>query len=109
MVTTTDLAEFGWREKRMAAELLLASCDHGLPDDFYDESVSVMFNVNSGYVFLTNSEYQVAMMNGDKLESWYYLPYSGEEGFKDDFAGRNAEEFEQDDVDYLKEIGVVLH
>jgi len=32
MSTTTNLADFGYREKRMAAELLNKMCD-GIPDD----------------------------------------------------------------------------
>src|SRR5512138_1374895 len=83
---TTDLSRFGWRERKMAAELLTASCDQGLPADFDDGGVTIMFNTYSGNVFLTNSEYQVAMMNGGKLESWYNCPYCGHEGFKEDMA-----------------------
>lgn len=83
-ITTTDLAKFGWREKRMAAELLTAMCDQGLPDDFYDDEVTIMFNTHSGNVFVTNSEFQVAMMNGDDLEMWYTCPECGEEGFLED-------------------------
>lgn len=83
-MTTTNLADFGHRELKMVAELLTAMCEQGLPDDFYDCDVVPMMNKNSGNVFLTNSEYQVAMMNGDKLESWYYLSYHGNEGFLDE-------------------------
>jgi hypothetical protein len=83
-ITTTDLSKFGHREKRLAATLLTAMCEQGLPDDFEDDGVTVMFNTHSGNVFLTNAEFQVAMMNGEKLESWYYCPNCGHEGFKDD-------------------------
>lgn len=89
--TTTDLAKFGWRERKMAAELLAAMCEQGLPDDFEDDEVVVMFNMDSGNVSLTNSEFQVAMMNGDRLESWYYCPECGAEGFAEDI-NWNAEE-----------------
>lgn len=80
-ITTTDLSKFGSREKAMAAELLTAMSNHGLPDDFNDDETTVMMNMNSGNVFLTNSDCQVAMMNGDKLESFYSCPECGHEGF----------------------------
>ena len=83
-MTTTNLSDFGYRELAMLEELLKAMREQGLPDDFYDEEVHPMMNQNSGNVFLTNSEYQVAMMNGDKLESWYFLSYHGNEGFLDE-------------------------
>jgi len=105
--TTTDLAKFGYREKRMAAKLLTVMCEQGLPENFENDEVTVMFNMNSGNVFLTNSEYQVAMMNGDNLEMWYYLPYSGQEGFADDLKDLDIETLNQDDIDYLIQIGII--
>jgi hypothetical protein len=102
-ITTTDLSKFGWRERKMAAELLTASCEQGLPDDFEDDGVTIMMNLNSGNVFLTNEEFQVAMMNGTKLESFYTCPYCGHEGFKDEMEhdAKNAE-----CTEYLVAIGV---
>ena len=83
-MTTTNLSDFGYRELTMLEELLKAMREQGLPSDFYDEEVHPMMNQNSGNVFLTNSEHQVAMMNGDKLESFYWLSYHGNEGFLDE-------------------------
>ena len=83
-MTTTNLTDFGYRELEMLEELIKAMREQGLPEDFYDEEVHPMMNQNSGNVFLTNSEYQVAMMNGDKLESFYWLSYHGIEGFLGD-------------------------
>lgn len=104
---TTDLSKFGNREKAMAADLLNAMTKKGLPEDFNDDEVTVMMNMNSGNVFLTNSDYQVAMMNGDTLESFYSCPQCGCEGFaedlKTDFKNKNAN---QCCMDYLKEIEV---
>lgn len=91
MSTTTNLADFGWRERRMAATLLDKMCD-GLPEDFEDDAVVLMMNSNSGNVFLTNSEFQVAMMNGDKLESFYTCPQCGHEGFKEDMKHTGGKE-----------------
>lgn len=85
MATTTNLADFGYRELDMAADILRAWADGNLPDDFYDDGVQLMMNTDSGSVFLTNSDYQVAMLNDDnELESWYYLSYGGNEGFASD-------------------------
>ena len=83
-MTTTDLSDFGHRELRMLEELLCAMRTQGLPSNFDDCEVVPVMNQCSGNVFLSNSEYQVAMMNGDKLESFYTLSYSGEEGFADE-------------------------
>ena len=80
-IVTDDLSKFGYRERQMAEVLLKAWREQGLPDDFENESVSIVMNMNSGFVFLSNAEYQVAMMNGDKLESYYTDFETGEEGF----------------------------
>ncbi|MDD4000110.1 MAG: hypothetical protein PHX62_04360 [Bacilli bacterium] len=106
MSTTTNFADFGWRERKMAEELLKASREQGFPDDFEDSEVTIMMNQNSGNVFFTNSEYQVAMMNGDILESFYSLPYGGEEGFKDDLKELDRDNLHQEDIEYLIQIGV---
>ena len=70
----------------MARELLNAWSSQGLPEDFYDDEVTIMMNKLSGCVFLTNSDYQVAMMNGDTLESFYTDFETGEEGFFDELS-----------------------
>lgn len=89
-ITTTDLSKFGWREWHLARQLLDAMIDKGLPNDFENDGVHLMFNMNSGHVFLTNSEFQVAMMNGDKLESFYTCPECGHEGFADEIREYDA-------------------
>lgn len=100
-MTTTNLSDFGYRELAMLEELLKAMREQGLPSDFSDDEVVPMMNQNSGNVFLTNSDYQVAMMNGEDLESFYTLSYHGNEGFLDeliiDYDNGNIQEedFEQ--------------
>jgi hypothetical protein len=88
-ITTTDLSKFGYRERVIARELLEAWEVQGLPEDFEETEVTIMFNMYSGNVFLTNSEFQVAMMCDDKLESFYSCPQCGNEGFD----GENGYEF----------------
>lgn len=104
-MTTTDLANFGYRELEMLEELLRAMREQGLPDDFDDCEVSPVMNQYSGNVFLSNSEFQVAMMNGDNLESFYTLSYSGEEGFADELYSRFESDFiDENDFEQLIEI-----
>lgn len=83
-MTTTDISKFGWLEISKLRDLLNAWLDQGLPDDFAQDEVHPMFNQNSGNVFLTNSEYQVAMMNGGTIESFYSCPECGHEGFAEE-------------------------
>lgn len=83
-MTTTDLTKFGSREIKMVEDLLKAWREHGLPKRFNDYEVTVMMNQNSGNVFLVNIDHDIAMMNDDKLESFYSCPYCGHEGFLED-------------------------
>lgn len=98
---TTNLSDFGYRELMILEEVLRAMREQGLPNDFYNDDVHPMMNQSSGNVFLTNSEYQVAMLNGNKLESFYFLSYHGNEGFLDDLIEEykdgyiKVEDFEQ--------------
>lgn len=100
-ITTSDLSKFGSRERAMVEELLKAWREQGLPEDFNNDEVAPMMNKHSGNVFLTNSDFQVAMMNGDTLESFYSCPECGHEGFKDEMAHDGGRECRR----YLKDIG----
>lgn len=106
-MTTTDLSKFGYRELDMAGDLLKA-IKNGLPDDFYDDGITVMFNTESGYVFLTNSDYQVALVddNGD-LYSFYSTPYSGLEGSFEELKEMYEDDpnyFQKEDIEYLEQL-----
>lgn len=81
MNVTTDIGKFGWLEISKLRDILNAWMNTGLPEDFDQTGVHPMFNMNSGNVFLTNEDCQVAMMNGDNLESFYSCPECGYEGF----------------------------
>ena len=85
-IVTKDFSKFGYREREMAEELLKAWRQQGLPDNFDNEEVSIFLNAHSGHVFLSNSEYQVAMMNGDKLEMFFTDFETGEEGFLEELS-----------------------
>lgn len=103
-IVTDDMSRFGFRERKMARELLEASEEQGFPDDFNQDGVKIMMNFNSGNVFFTNEDYQVCMMNGDKLESFYNCPYCGHEGFKEEM---QHEPENQECTEYLIQIGVI--
>lgn len=100
-MTTTNLQDFGSRELLILEETIKAMREQGLPCDFDEDGVVPMLNQSSGNVFLTNSDYQVAMLNGDNLESFYFLSYYGNEGFFDelieeyDNGNIKPEDFEQ--------------
>lgn len=106
---TTDISDFGMREIKELRDILDAWLSHGLPDDFYADGVVPAFNRNSGSVFLTNSEYQVAMLTDDgTLESWYFTPYAGHEGFLEDLVDdyyNNPEDWDEEDIEYLRDLG----
>ena len=104
---TENLADFGYRELDLAGEILSA-IKNGLPWDFDDDGMRIGFNRNSGNVFLTNDEYQVAMVGDDgELYSFYSTPYSGYEGSAEDLAfefHEDPESWKEDDIEYLKDI-----
>ena len=96
MTTTTNLSEFGNRERALVIELMTEWNNGNLPSDFAEENIQIMLNTTSGNVFLTNDEYQVAMMNDDKIESFYVSPYAGTEGFYDELAKEYESMHEED-------------
>lgn len=83
MSNTRDLSEFSKDQLKRAGELLLAYANTDLKN-FSSYGVTVELNKNSGNVFLTNDEYQAAILHGGKLQMWYFLSYYGDEGFIDD-------------------------
>lgn len=103
MTYTEDLADFGQRERFLLAELLNAWNANGLPEGFDCGQVRPAFNANSGNVFLVNAEYQTAMMNGDTLDLWHFLPYGGEEGFLCDLIELDPETLNAEDIEYIQQ------
>jgi hypothetical protein len=98
-IYSENLADFGSREKHMAIELLNAD----LPRNFSWLGVKIAMNNNSGYVFLINDDYQVAMMNGDTMEIYYTTPYHGFEGFIDELLNDDPNIMNSEDADYILE------
>ena len=84
-MTTTNLAEFGWRELSEAGAILVAYADKKDICPYFSHcDIQLMLNKNSGNVFLTDDSGNVLMLNGDYLEGFYSSPYEGYEGFFDD-------------------------
>ena len=87
MSYTENLADFGFHEREEFIKILMLWQRDGLPEQFYEGGVRIAMNASSGYVFLTNEDYQCCMRNGDHLEMWYTLGHSGYEGFLADLIG----------------------
>jgi len=106
-IYTEDLSQFGTRELEMAKDLLCAMFDNGLPSDFDNDGVKIGFNKNSGYVFLTNSDYQVAVYEeterGKYLTSFYTSPYNGIEGTFEDILDE-FEDMHPEDQEWFQDI-----
>lgn len=110
-MTITNLADFGYRELEMAAKLLTAyKSKNDLTRYFDDDGVTIMMNQNSGNVFLTNSNFDVAMMNGDDLEDWFYTPCSGYEGFAEDLKEQyesDPNSWDEEDIQFLVDLNII--
>lgn len=95
---TLDLSKFGSRERQLAAELLLAWNEQGLPENFIDEEVNITFNTYSGCVFISNEYDQIAMINPmtEKLEQFYEMG-DGVDGYHSEILERYENgEFDED-------------
>ena len=89
----------------MAAELLQAlttpsSCQN--IDRRYMDGLTINMNVNSGYVFLSDDDYNTYMMNGDQLGQFLCSPYDGHEGFYDELKDK-YNDMHIDDQEWLRD------
>lgn len=100
------MEHFGIREIEMAADLMKAYANGEAPTNFYDDGVTVEFNPYSGNVFLTNSDYQVLMLDDNgNLYEWYFLSYAGNEGDAQTLYSCFQEDgIDENDYDQLAEI-----
>lgn len=108
---TENLSDFGLIELEEARNILDAMIDNGVPSDFENEGVRIAFNRMSGKVFLTNSEYQVAVYSeterGKYLESFYSSPYEGLEGTFEELA-EQFKEMNEEDQSWFKDLAISL-
>ena len=101
---TEKLEDFGYREQDEAKDIFEAWKKNGLPKDFENDGIKLAFNMNSGYVFLTNNEYQVAMCGDNhELYSFYTSPYEGFEGSFEDLI-KEYKNMNEEDQEWLKDI-----
>ena len=101
MNNTRDFSEMGYRELDMVGDLLKAYKGNNDETRFLGDGVKSEFNPNSGNVFLVDEDYNVAMMNGDKLEDFFSCPECGHEGFLEEM--QHGEDCEGC-VEYLESI-----
>ena len=94
-VVTTDLSKFGYMELEEASKLLLAYVKQGAEN--LGDGLTLNFNTSSGYVFLSDEDYNVYMLNENELKQFFNCAECGNEGFKEDF-DKNS------DCEYCKEI-----
>lgn len=79
---TCDLSKFGARELREAVELLEKFADTPDFQSGLGNGIKLWFNMESGTVFLSDEEYNVAMLNGKGiLERFVSCCECGAEGF----------------------------
>jgi hypothetical protein len=85
-MNTRDLMDFGPRERRLAAELLLLFRSPRDKTLRLGEFVSPEYNPISKIVFLVDINFNVGMVRDGYLEDWYICPMCKEEGFGDALA-----------------------
>ena len=79
--TLANLEDFGAWEIEQAADLMREYADGKGPAWFTNDGVTVEFNPYSGMVFLTNSEYEVLILDeNNDLVGFHFLGYHGYEG-----------------------------
>ena len=99
-VITTDLSEFGHRERVMLADTLKAWNTNGLPERM-GNNVRAYLNKNSGYVFLSDDDGNTCMESDGQLLLHLSTPYEGHEGFAMDLASEASEDWHSEDLEYL--------
>lgn len=86
-IVTADLSSFGYRELQIASELLDAYANGTNDTSFLTDGITLNMNTNSGYVFLSDEDMNVAMINDEteKLEQFFSCPQCGNEGFNTEY------------------------
>ena len=75
---TCDLSKFGYRELSEASILLKLYSEN--PVDFLSDEITLNFNPNSGVVFLSDEDYNVAIEEDGKLVQFFSCRQGGNEG-----------------------------
>ncbi len=79
-VITADFSQFGIRELIFAQLLLKAYAEHGA--EFLNCGLTLNFNTSSGYVFLSDEDYNVGVLDQSEqyIVQFYTCPQCGYEG-----------------------------
>ncbi len=91
-VYEVNFENFGWREIEEAKTLLDLFFDDKFSGMFHDifekndNNITIGFNDSSGYVWLQDENYNIAMEHNGKLDIFFNTPDTGEEGFYDDLS-----------------------
>jgi hypothetical protein len=82
-MVTKDLYNFGSSNIAEASKLLTQIAENGYLEHFCNiTGIELHYNTHSDKVFISNSKYEVAMLNSDgKLETFFACPTCGFEGF----------------------------
>jgi len=86
-IVTADFSNFGYREIDLAQRLLYAYAHRRMTDravDWFGDGVQIMFNTHSGFVFLSDEDYNTLMFNNGLLDLFLYCPNCGNEGFAEE-------------------------
>ena len=83
-LVTVDYSRFGYRELDIAGKLIVTYSQGGV--DFLEDGITVNFNVNSGYVFLSDSNYNVGVLDDEEshIVQFFSCLECGYEGTQDD-------------------------
>ena len=86
----TELEHFGPRELLIASRLLSALAEDDRAGEIKTGSgLRIMFNCQSGLVFLTNDDFETWMIIDDKLERLFYCSECGDEFLESDMEEEN--------------------
>ena len=106
---TTDISKMNLSE---VTEMLTAFQQENTTRAFkamwYDEDTIPTLNQESGYCFLTNSDYQVAMMNEGKLSMFINCSECGREDFEQDWIWTYKNDHDSSTCEGCKEVVKML-
>ena len=81
-IVTADLSKFGYRELALAGELLNAYAEYGA--EFMGDGLTLNFNANSGKVFLSDEDFNVAVVENERIVQFYSCSQCGNEGTQEE-------------------------
>jgi len=104
-IVTSDLSKFTLEQLIEAGVIFNYLIKDGFPKDFDKNGIELVINKDSGFIFLTNSNYEVVMVNHNtgKLENWYTSPNDGREGFFNELS-KEYKDMKPENREWFKDI-----